>query len=401
MKNLHDVWSKRLQSYTLEVQNYLKYIFTGHIAVVLLFALGAAGYAYSDWVQNVPQDFPAAWLLALIFGVMLAYSPPSTLLKEADMVYFLPLESKLDQFLKPALRWSFLSQLYLPIIAFIVSLPMVNAIYGLQTYYLIGFPLLLLIIKWWNIQMEFSFRKAWSGNKAWLDRFARFGFTGAFTYFYVDNMVLLAAIFLLAMIVYGRWSQNRAAGLPFPYEHFVRLEENRMLRFYQFANYFTDVPQIKGKIKPRRWLNWVYKIIGKQPKDAHYYLVWRTFIRSDELFYLWVRLTLLTMAGAWLIPFPVAAAVFAGALAFATAIQLWQGLNQTQHFRMDNLFPLSDFTREQAVWKLIAILQLIQALMAAVVLLFKEAYGIAGIVFILILIVSVATIVFAKNKKQK
>lgn len=401
MKNLHDVWSKRLHTYTVEVQNYLKYIFTGHIAVVLLFALGAAGYAYSDWVQNVPEDFPAAWILAVIFGMMLAFSPPSTLLKEADMVYFLPLESKLDEFLKPALQWSFLSQLYLPVIAFIVSLPMVNAIYGLETAYLIGFPLLLMIIKWWNVQMEFSYRKAFAGNKAWLDRLVRFALTAAFTYLYVENLTLFAAFFLFFMIVYGKWVQNRAAGLPFPYEHFVRLEENRMLRFYQFANYFTDVPQIKGKIKARRWLNWIYKFVGKQPKDAHYYLVWRTFIRSDELFYLWIRLTLLSIAGALLIPFTIAAAVFAGALAFATAIQLWQGLNQTQHFRMDNLFPLSEFSRKQAVWKLIAILQVIQSVLAAGVVLFTGAYLTAGILSATILVVSVATLAFAKNKQEK
>lgn len=401
MKNLHDVWSKRLHSSTLEVQNYLKYIFTGHIAVVLLFALGAAGYAYSDWVQNVPEGFPGAWLLAFIFGVLLAYSPPSTLLKEADMVYFLPLESKLDEFLKPALRWTFLSQLYLPVVAFIVSLPMVNAIYGLEISYLFGFPLLVLIIKWWNIQMEFSFRKAFAGANAWLDRTARFALAAAFTFFYVTDWILIAALILFAMIVYGKWVQNRTAGLPFPYEHFVRLEENRMLRFYQFANYFTDVPQIKGKIKARRWLNWIYKIIGKEPKDAHYYLVWRTFIRSDELFYLWIRLTLMSMAGAWLIPFPVAVAVFGGALAFATAIQLWQGLNQTQHFRMDNLFPLSDYTRQQAVWKLIAILQSIQSILVAAVLLFIGAYVTAGMIFTAILLISLATIAYAKNKKQK
>lgn len=401
MKNLHDVWSKRLHSYTVEVQNYLKYIFTGHIAVVLLFALGAAGYAYSDWVQNVPQDFPAAWILAVVFGMMLAFSPPSTLLKEADMVYFLPLESKLDEFLKPALRWSFLSQLYLPVLAFIVSLPMVNAIYGLETSYLIGFPLLLMIIKWWNIQMEFSFRKAFAGNRAWLDRLVRFGLTAAFTFLYVENLILFAAFFLFFMIVYGKWVQHRAAGLPFPYEHFVRLEENRMLRFYQFANYFTDVPQIKGKIKARRWLNWLYKFVGKQPKDAHYYLVWRTFIRSDELFYLWVRLTLLSTAGALLIPFTIAAAVFVAALAFATAIQLWQGLNQTQHFRMDNLFPLSQFTRQQAVWKLIAILQVSQSVLIAAVVLFTGDLLTAGLLFVIILVVSMATLAFAKNKRNK
>lgn len=399
MKNLHDVWSKRLHSYTVEVQNYFKYIFTGHIAVVLLFAIGAAGYAYSDWVQNVPEDFPVAWILAGIFGVLLAYSPPSTLLREADMVYFLPLESKLDQFLKPARRWSFLSQLYLPVVAIIVSLPMVNAIYGLETSYLIGFPLLVLIIKWWNIQTEFSFRKAFSGQNSWLDRFIRFVLAAAFTYFYVDNLALFAALVLFAMIVYGKWIQNRSIGLPFPYEHFVQLEENRMLRFYQFANYFTDVPQIKGKIKQRGWLNWVYKAIGKEPKDAHYYLVWRTFIRSDELFYLWVRLTLLTIAGALLIPFTIAVAIFAGALAFATAIQLWQGLNQTQHFRMDNLFPLSGYTRQQAVKKLVMILQFIQGLVTLVALLFTSAYLAGIIVFVLILAISFATLTFSEKKR--
>lgn len=400
MKNLHDVWSKRLHSYTLEVQNYFKYIFTGHIAVVMLFAIGAAGYAYSDWVQNVPQDFPAAWLLAGIFGILLAYSPPSTLLKEADMVYFLPLEKKLDEFLKPSRRWTFFSQLYLPVIAFIVSLPMVNAIYGLDSSYLIGFPLLLLIIKWWNVQTEFAYRKAFSGFRVWLDRLVRFALVAAFTYIYVDNLVLIAGLILFAMILYGKWVQNRAAGLPFPYEHFVRLEENRMLRFYQFANYFTDVPQIKGKIKPRSWLNWIYKLIGKKPKDAHYFLVWRTFIRSDELFYLWVRLTLLSMAGAWMIPFTIAAAVFAGALAFATAIQLWQGLNQTQHFRMDNLFPLSAFTRQQAVKKLIFIVQGLQAVLVGAVLVFNGAYVTAAIVLAVILFVSAATIIFSANKKK-
>ncbi|WP_033541421.1 ABC transporter permease [Planococcus sp. CAU13] len=401
MKNLHDVWSRRLQRYTLEVQNYFKYIFTGHIAVVLLFAIGAAGYAYSDWVQNVPPDFPAAWILAGIFGILLAYSPPSTLLKEADMVYFLPLENKLDEFLKPARRWSFVSQLYLPVVAFVVSLPMVNALYGLDTSYLIGFPLLVLIIKWWNIQTEFSFRKAYSGHRVWADRLVRFVLAAAFTLFYVDNLVLIAALLLFAMIVYGKWVQQRAAGLPFPYEHFVRLEENRMLRFYQFANYFTDVPQIKGKIKQRSWLNWVYRIIGNKPKDAHYYLVWRTFIRSDELFYLWVRLTLLAMAGAWLIPFPIAAAIFAAALAFASAIQIWQGLNQTQHFRMDNLFPLSAFSRQQAVKKLIFIVQMLQALLAAAVPLFTGDYMTAGIIFAVMLAVSYGTLISAGNKTKK
>lgn len=400
MKNLHDIWSKRLHKYTVEVQNYLKFIVTGHIAVVMLFALGAAGFAYSEWIQDVPPAFPGAFLLAVIFAFLLALSPPSTLLKEADMVYFLPLESKLDAFLKPALKWSFLSQLYLPVIVFVVSLPMVNALYGLSSSFLIGFPILLLLIKWWNVQTEFAFRKQGAGEQVWLDRLVRFLLVGLFVYFYIENLLVVAVLILFVIIFYGKWIARKAVGKPFAYEHFIGLEENRMLRFYQFANYFTDVPHLKGKIKARTWLNWSYGWIQSGPQNAHLYLVCRTFIRSDELFYLWVRLTVIIMVGAWFIPFQIGVALFAGALAFATAIQIWQGLTHTQHFRMDNLFPLTQFSRQGAVWKLIIGLQSLQSLAVAGVLVILGEPVTALLTFVIILAVSFVTVTVLKNKKK-
>lgn len=400
MKNLHDVWSKRLHKYTVEVQNYLKYIFTGHIAVVLLFAIGAAGFAYSEWIQDIPPEFPGALVLAAIFGLLLAISPPSTLLKEADSVYFLPLESKLDEFLKPALKWSFFSQLYLPIIVFVVSLPMVNALYGLPSSFLIGFPILLLLIKWWNIQTEFAYRRQSAGERVWLDRLLRFVLVGLFVYFYVEEQLVISVLVLFAIIFYGKWIARKAVGKPFAYEHFIGLEENRMLRFYQFANYFTDVPHLKGKIKARTWLNWIYRFIKPGPKNAHLYLVWRTFVRSDELFYLWVRLTAIIMVGAWFIPFQIGIALFAGALAFATVIQIWQGLTHTQHFRMDNLFPLTQFSRQQAVRKLILAMQILQSIAAAAVLLVMGEATTALLTFVVILAVSLITVAVLKTKKN-
>ncbi|MBT2571861.1 ABC transporter permease [Planococcus sp. ISL-110] len=400
MKNLHDIWSKRLHKYTVEVQNYLKYIFTGHIAVVLLFALGAAGFAYSEWIQNIPPEFPGALVLAVIFGLLLAISPPSTLLKEADSVYFLPLESKLDEFLKPALKWSFFSQLYLPAIVFIVSLPMVNALYGLPSSFLIGFPILLLLIKWWNVQTEFVFRRQGAGEAVWLDRLLRFLLVGLFVYFYIEEQLVIAVLVLFAIIFYGKWIARKAVGKPFAYDHFIGLEENRMLRFYQFANYFTDVPHLKGKIKARTWLNWAYGFIKPGPKNAHLYLVWRTFVRSDELFYLWVRLTAIIMVGAWFIPFQIGVALFAGALAFATVIQIWQGLTHTQHFRMDNLFPLTQFSRQQAVRKLIMAMQILQSIAAAAVLLLIGEAITALLTFGVILAVSLITVIVLKSREN-
>lgn len=94
MKNLRDVWSSRFMHYIGEVQKYMQFIFTGHIAIVLVFLIGAGGYQYSEWLKVVQSDFPAETLIAVFIGVLLAFSRPTTLLREPDQVYLLPLESK-------------------------------------------------------------------------------------------------------------------------------------------------------------------------------------------------------------------------------------------------------------------------------------------------------------------
>ncbi len=93
MNNLREIWGARFVHYITELQKYMKYVFTGHLAIVLVFTIGAGGYAYSEWLKEVPADFPAALLTAVVIGAALAFSPPVTLLKPADTVYFLPLET--------------------------------------------------------------------------------------------------------------------------------------------------------------------------------------------------------------------------------------------------------------------------------------------------------------------
>ena len=56
-------WSNRFNHYIDEVQKYMRFIFTGHMAIVLVFLIGAVGYQYSEWLKMVEPDFPAEWLL--------------------------------------------------------------------------------------------------------------------------------------------------------------------------------------------------------------------------------------------------------------------------------------------------------------------------------------------------
>ena len=66
-----------------------------------------------------------------------------------------------------------------------------------------------------------------------------------------------------------------------------------MMRFYRFANYFTDVPHLKGSVSRRAWLGFLMRPPKLEKAKAQRHLVKRTFIRTDDIFWLWVRLTAL------------------------------------------------------------------------------------------------------------
>ena len=188
---------------------------------------------------------------------------------------------------------------------------------------------------------------------------------------------------------------------PFPYDHFISLEQNRMMRFYRFANYFTDVPHLKGSVSRRAWLGFLVGSPKFGKGDTQPYLVKRTFIRTDDIFWLWVRLTAISILGALFISFPIVVYIFSGALAFASTIQLIYALRAGEEFRMDMLFPERENTRPAAIRKTVRIVQWIQALLVMIAALF--AFGITPTPFLLVVIVLIAsegTIQLTKEKSE-
>jgi ABC-2 type transport system permease protein len=194
------------------------------------------------------------------------------------------------------------------------------------------------------------------------------------SYLFLLAVVIIQVLYLIA------WKRKKAE-VPFPFDHFIEVEQARMMRFYRFANYFTDVPHIQGMTKRRKWLDILYKLAPYEQKNTQFYLVLRTFIRTNDYFYLWIRLTALAIVGAIFIPFPIVAIIFTSALSFATVIQLRQSLSSGYEFRMDLLFPINEGARKKAINRLIRIIQLIQAILVLVVILVQ-----AGVIMELILI---------------
>lgn len=401
MNNLREIWGSRFVHYITELQKYLKYVFTGHLALVLVFTIGAGGYTYSEWLKEVPAEFPAALLTAIILGLALSYSPPVTLLKPADTVYFLPLEQKLMTYMKRSLSWSFYSQLPLPFILYIVALPLLSATgTGSKMEYII-LAIIMLLIKWVFVESEYNLRHALDGKWIWLDRMVRFILAGSIIYVGLVGSPLILPFIGVLIIMYNFYWRKKRMLKPFPYDHFISLEQNRMMRFYRFANYFTDVPHLKGSVSRRAWLSFAMGSPNFGKPGAQTYLIRRTFIRTDDIFWLWVRLTALSALGAIFIPFPIVVFIFAGALAFASAVQLIHALRAGDDFRMDVLFPEKEDTRPNAINRTVRAVQWIQAAVGICAALYLYGMSVTPLlVGAVILIISEATIRLTVEKKE-
>lgn len=394
MNNMRDVWAKRFEHYIAEVMKYMRFVFTGHIAIVLVFVAGAGGYQYSEWLKVAPQDFPAEWLVAIVIGLILAFSSPTTLIREPDQVYLLPLETQMASYFNKAKNWTFWSQVLVPVAVYIVAIPLLKGVTELSTSAIWIGLLYLVILKYCNVQIEFNYRYANRGQAVMIDRLARAALGVLAIQSVLTNGFLYALVFVVLFIMYNTSLIKRVASEPVPYEHFVRLEQNRMLRFYRFANYFTDVPHLRGSIRRRAWLDVIYKFIPYKKNNAQSYLVLRTFIRTDDHFYLWVRLTAISAVIAFFVDIPFVTWIVAGALAFATTLQLKYALLAAGEFRMDMLYPVPRETRKDAVRQLLRAASVGQAIIVMLCGIMQPQFYVIGLV---ILIVSEATLRLSKG----
>ncbi|KAB0445088.1 ABC transporter permease [Lysinibacillus fusiformis] len=388
MKNLRDVWSSRFMHYIGEVQKYMQFIFTGHIAIVLVFLIGAGGYQYSEWLKVVQSDFPAETLIAVFIGVLLAFSRPTTLLREPDQVYLLPLESKMSLYFSKALAWTFWSQVWIVAIVYIVSIPLLKAVTDLTTGDIWSIFLLVIVLKYISVRGEFSYRYSERGQMVWVDRLIRAIIFAAAVFMGLQAQLLLSIVATVISVIYIIVFRKKSAGEPVPYEHFVKLEQNRMMSFYRFANYFTDVPHLHGSIRRRGWMDWLYKFVPYGKNNAQKYLVFRTFVRTDDHFYLWLRLTAISAVIAAFVDIPIVTWIVAAALSFATTIQLKQALLSSGEFRMDMLFPLPDNARQLAVKQIVRLAMITQAIIVGLCAITQPMFY---IVVVIILVISELT----------
>ncbi|WP_138419769.1 ABC transporter permease [Aquibacillus sediminis] len=364
MFDAREFFKERFSSHMKETSRYLRYILTGHIVIALLFFVSALAYYYQQWLATIPDEFPTAIVIAGLFGIVASYSPVRTLLKEPDLVFLLPAESKMGPYFRSTLIYSFVVQLYLILLVAAALGPLYAATYAETGNPYIWIMIVLLILKVWNLLANWWMLKVRDPRSRQIDHAIRFLLNFFIFYFVIKGEWIFAGlttVLLFVIFVYDYYlsKQHRAI----VWDLLVEKDRQRMHTFYRFANLFTDVPHLKTQIKKRHWLvRWLTSGVPFKQEKTFDYLYRITTIRSGDYLGMYLRLLIIGAVAIYFVPNLWVKVAFSFLFLYLSAFQM---MTLWQHHRTVawlDLYPTKKEWRRKALTKWLMQLMIAQTI---------------------------------------
>ncbi|MEH7276069.1 ABC transporter permease [Neobacillus vireti] len=396
------LWKDRAVHRLKDFGVYLRYILNGHLMVVLLFLIGTAAFYYQNWIKTLSLNFPAEIIIALILGIILTHSPVYTFLLEADQVFLIPLESRLKGYFLRSGLISLVFQGYILLMFLAVLMPLYAhvSVNGFQSFFI--FFLALLIMKAWNIAVNWRIHYYVQPSVYIWDMFVRYFINVLFTFLLFSNanfLFLLIFAFILAFYYFSFNSKTKKMGLK--WDLLIAQEEKRMASFYRLANLFTDVPKLKDTVKRRKWLDLFIHSISFTQNNTYLYLFARTFLRSSDYLGLFIRLTVIGAIALYFISFGAGQLVFSLLFLYLTGFQLLPLWYHHQNKLWIDLYPVSQTYKTEAFHTILRNILFVQTSVFALVLLIKGQWMFTGIILLTGLLFSYLFVHFYSKKRLK
>ncbi|WP_307067603.1 ABC transporter permease [Alkalibacillus filiformis] len=369
----NQLWKERLNSHLKMVSRYMRLIFNDHLAFALIFFVAAFAFFYQQWLETVPDTFPVAWIMAILVGLLLSYSPVRTFFKEADTVFLLSVENRLKPYIKNSIVYSFIMQSYWIAIFIFALSPLYFTVYKeISSIYLLFVLVFALVLKVANLFATWFIQKTREQGLHYLDLGVRlvinvfalfFLAIGQPYYSFIAALLLVGVVFLNYHNVYKKFS--------LPWDDLIEKEEARLQFFYRIANMSTDVPHLKRKPKKRHGLvRFVTSRMPLRQNQTFIYLYSITFIRSGDYLGMYLRLMLLAVFFAFWIPAFWGKIIFAMLFLFLTGFQFITIYNHHRSLDWIKLYPVPHVLRTKAVHQLILVLMLLKIIVMGVVFFF-------------------------------
>ncbi|ANN31295.1 MULTISPECIES: ABC transporter permease EcsB [Bacillus] len=383
------LWKERFRHFLKEVRTYSKYVFNDHLKFIFVFIIGAGAYYYQQWLQTLTPSFPAALVMAVLIGLVLTAGSIQTLLKEADLVYLLPVEEKLKPYFTKAFLFTFMIQLYIIAIVAAALAPLYFQQMKQTGAGYIWIVLAFVIVKAWNLFVAWEKSFLTDQNIQRADWFIRFILNGLFVYFLVERTsVLFIGGIVLLMVLYLAIMHQMVKGKPLNWEYLISEEGKKMMLLYRIANMFVDVPALKERVARRKWLDFILSMIGE--KRTYLYLYTRTFLRSGNYFGLYVRLLALGGVILYFIPFLYGRFIVSFIFLYLIGYQL---LTLWKHHRMKiwlDLYPVGGEEKKKDFLTLLnAILIIGSVIFTVIFALATKDFMMTGILLIVSILFSI------------
>ncbi|TMV44262.1 ABC transporter permease [Paenibacillus mesophilus] len=358
------LWKERLSAHLKTVSRYTVYAGQSGFFLFLIALFIASSYMYGKALARIPETFPHALIITCWLLPFLAVSPIRTLLREADLVFLLPMEAKMGTYFRRAMLYSFVTQAFAIVFAVSSSMPIYRHGFGSEAVSYIVLLLFALAIKFANLLGAWTESTFVRAGYRLLFRSVRWLLTGIIAYvLYRYGSFAASLLVLAAFAIMSVWARSsRRVPVNWPYLRTKEAGHNTTLLL--FFNWFVDVQELPNRVKSRKKLSGLANLVPFRKDNAFRYLYALTLLRS-ELFGITMRLTAVALAILLVVGSPLLFAAVYALFQLITNVQLSALGRFHRHSVWPALYPIQAALRHVSAARIAYTAQLVQVVLLA------------------------------------
>ena len=358
---MNKIWNQRLSQYQQKLLKYLRYVFNDHFVIALFFVFGAICYGYFNFIDHYVHPLTVVDRVVAIITLMviLQIGKFATLLQKPDIVFLLPNDYRINDYLIKARHHSMTMTALIQIGCGLITVPFLVRVLHFSW---IEWAVLLIsqvLFKW----MQLLFEETGLFDQKWNSSQMQFLKQGLPLIGIVGGILLSPWLSLgIAVIGWGSMLQLRkkASYHVFKWKDAIAAEDKRVMRIYKFFSLFTDVPEVHQKIKRRRYLDWLLPRVQQDSRQTYKYLYWRGFWRNSEYSGLFMRLTIIGVLLMLFINLKWVSLLIGLLFVYLTSFQLIPLANQFYDIVFTHLYPVKPSQQLASFRKILGVLTAVQ-----------------------------------------
>lgn len=281
------LWGLRVQEFYRKMFRYYS-IIGANVVYFFLIISSIFIYYFNLFLQWIPPQISVEVILSLFITFILKQTKVRTFVKRADIIFLLPLEWGLKPYFIKSLIYSFVFD----VIKLVSFITVFLSLFLHKTNINLLFLFFIVGIAAYNILMKWT--EQWLKNHVQfvLHRLNRFFSIYLMSYFLFNNDWIFELVLMSINFVYLIYFIGKKRNLN--WQWLIVEEESALLSNFKFINIFMDVPNLKRSFRKRRLLTMILKrCIPYSQSSTFVYLYSHLFVRYNDYFYLYLRLTVI------------------------------------------------------------------------------------------------------------